>query len=48
MPIFRFSSIVIFSVESLVFFLEYNQTVYLGLLKKKLRENVTILTTTIL
>ena len=35
MPIFRFSSIVIFSVESLVFFLEYNQTVYLGLLKKK-------------
>ena len=27
MPIFRFSSIVIFSVESLVFFLEYNQTV---------------------
>ena len=34
MPIFRFSSIVIFSVESLVFFLEYNQTVYLGLLKK--------------
>ena len=35
MPIFRFSSIVIFSVESLVFFLEYNQTVYPGLLKKK-------------
>ena len=44
MPIFRFSSIVIFSVESLVLFLEYNQTVYLGLLKKKGRENVTILT----